>query len=176
MLKDFFHGLFNIFINYIVKNIPFVYLRYFLYSLFFNMGKSSNILMGVRFLANNITIGSNSIINYGCLLDSRGSYIKIGNNVDISPYVHIWTMYHDPDSNNYNVIKKPVIIEDYAWIATGALILPGVRIGKGAIIAAGSVVTKDVGSMEIVAGNPAKKIRMRQSSLSYCLNYKPWLN
>ena len=63
---------------------------------------------------------------------------------------------------DYNLsLKHPPIIEDDVWISSGAIILPGVRIGKGAIIAAGAVVTKDVEEYSVVAGVPAKKIKMR---------------
>jgi len=68
-------------------------------------------------------------------------------------------------------IHKPVVIEDYAWVATRAMILPGVTIGQGAVVAAGSVVTKDVEPKSIVAGNPARCIRERKGIQRYTLNY-----
>ncbi|MBU3629314.1 acyltransferase [Polynucleobacter sp. AP-Reno-20A-A9] len=130
--------------------------------------------MGVRFLSKNITIGDNSVINYGCLIDSRGSYIKIGRNVDIAPYVHIWTLEHDPESESHDVRSGRVFIDDNAWICTRATILPGVRIGKGAVVAAGSLVINDVNDHELVAGVPAKFIKILNSKANYSLNYKPW--
>lgn len=169
-------GFFNILVNYFVKNIPFYFIRKIIYSLFIDIGHNSNILMGARLLANNIIIGNNSIINYGCVLDSRGAKIIIGDNVDIAPYVHIWTMEHDPQSPFYDVVKEDVVIKNYAWISSRSTIMPGVTIGEGAIVAAGSLVTKNVKDHEIVAGNPAKKIGTRNKNLKYCLNYKPWLN
>ena len=56
---------------------------------------------------------------------------------------------------------KPIVIEDYVWIATGAMILPGVTVGEGAVVAAGSVVTKDVPPWTVVAGNPAREVKKR---------------
>ena len=58
-----------------------------------------------------------------------------------------------------NVVTAPIIIEDYAWISYNVSILKGVKIGKGSIVAAGSVVTKDTPPFSIVAGNPAKVIK-----------------
>lgn len=64
----------------------------------------------------------------------------------------ILTAYHDPNSEDFAGVEKPVTIEDYAWIATRALVLPGVKIGRGAIVSAGSVLTKDVPPGVIVGG------------------------
>ena len=63
------------------------------------------------------------------------------------------------------------MIEDYDWIATRAIVLPGIKIGRGAIVAAGSVVTKDVPPAAIVGGNPARFIRERKGIQRYTLNY-----
>jgi len=70
----------------------------------------------------------------------------------------------------WNHIMKPIIIDDYAWIATNAIILPGVHIGRGAIIGAGAVVSKDVQPYQIVVGNPAKAIAKQRCEE---LNYNP---
>ena len=115
-------------------------------------------------------IGEFCVIDRDCELDGRGN-ITIGNNVNISPEVIILTAYHDPDDENFAGIEKPVVVEDYAWIATRALILPGVTIGRRAIVAAGSVVTKDVPPDTIVGGNPARPIRQRNGIQTYQLNY-----
>ncbi len=68
-----------------------------------------------------------------------------------------------------------VIIGDRVWIGYGALILPGVKLGEGAVVGAGAVVTKDVEPFTIVAGNPARKIGERTKELRYRLNYDPGL-
>jgi acetyltransferase-like isoleucine patch superfamily enzyme len=86
--------------------------------------------------------------------------------------VMVLTAYHDPDSDDFAGIEKPVVIEDYVWVATRAMILPGVRIGRGAVVGAGSVVTKDVAAGTIVAGNPAKVIRERKGHQVYQLAYR----
>lgn len=167
-------GIFNLFVNYFLSNLPFCSLRNFIYGLIFKIEENANILMGVRFLSNNITIGANSIINYGCLLDGRGAPIHIGNNVDIAPYVRLWTLSHEYNSQNHATISGAIVIGDYAWIASGATILPGVTIGKGAVIATGAVVTKDVADYTVVAGNPAKVVNVRSNDIIYSLNYHPW--
>ena len=118
----------------------------------------------------NIKIGNNCIINKKVLLDGRGGMLKIGNNVDIALEVQIWTLSHDINGEKHNPIGADVIIEDYVWIGTRAIIMPGVRIGRGAVIAAGAIVTKDVPPMAIVAGVPAKIISQRNNPLTYNLH------
>ena len=120
-----------------------------------------------------ITIGRRSVINRFVSLDGRGK-LYIANNVSISAYAMIITASHDPDSEGFAYVTRPVVIEDYVWIGSGAIILPGITIKKGAVIAAGSVVTKDVGEYEIVGGNPAKFIRKRADKLNYNPFWEPW--
>jgi len=121
----------------------------------------------------NISIGNNCSINRKILLDGRGKII-IGSNVDIGQETNIWTSEHIPNDINHGTVESCVIIEDYVWIATRVTILPGVKIGKGAVVATGSVVTKDVPPMAIVAGIPAKIIGKRDNPLKYKLTYRPW--
>ena len=85
--------------------------------------------------------------------------------------VWIWTMEHDPQDSYYGVKGGAVTIEDYAWISCRVVILPGVTIGKGAVVAAGAVVTKDVAPYTIVGGVPAKKIGTRTKDLRYQLRF-----
>lgn len=121
-----------------------------------------------------LRIGNNSIIGNDAMLDARRS-IVIGNNVSLSMGVWIWTLQHDPQDSKYGVNGGPVEIEDYAWISCRVTILPNVKIGKGAVVAAGSVVTKDVEPYSIVGGVPAKIIGYRSKNLKYQLNFhKPF--
>lgn len=87
--------------------------------------------------------------------------ITIGDNVCIGEDVRILTGSHDITSPTFDLITKPIVIEGNAWIVTGSTILPGVRIGEGAVVAAGAVVTKDVEPWTVVGGNPAKFIKKR---------------
>lgn len=109
----------------------------------------------------NISVGNNSFINMNAtFLDV--CEIKIGNNVFIGPNVSLYTPCH-PIHKDYRYkgleYGKPITIEDNVWIGGNVIILPGVTIKNGAVIGAGSVVTKDVEEDTIVAGNPAKFIR-----------------
>lgn len=138
------------------------------------VGKYSTVLRNVKFLEPlNIEIGEHSVVNSYALLDGRGGKIFIGNNVDIAREVNIWTLEHDPNDDFHSTKGGGVIIEDYVWIASRVTILPNVKIGKGAVIASGAVVTKDVPAMSVVGGVPAKVIGKRNSKLLYELNYRP---
>ena len=139
----------------------------------YDIGKKTSVLLHVNFLGKRIKIGDNTVINQRCILDGRGIGLEINNNVDIGPHTHIWTLSHDVKSSNHKVIKAKTVIEEDCWIASRVTILPGVTIKKGAVIAAGSVVTKDVEEYTIVAGNPAKPIGERNSKLNYKNNYQP---
>lgn len=139
-----------------------------------SVGEQTHILMKTEIRDGfNISIGSNCVINKSVLLDGRGGVLKIGNNVDIGQETNIWTLEHDINDDYHTSSGDKITIEDYVWIASRVTILPGVKIGKGAVVAAGSIVTKDVQAMKIVAGVPAKIIGERQSKLKYNLNYKP---
>lgn len=107
----------------------------------------------------NIHIGKNVFINSNCNFQDQGG-IYIGNNCLIGHRVVLATLNHDINPTLRKcVYQKPIFIEDNVWIGSGAIILPGVRIGKNSIVAAGSVVTKNVEENTIVAGVPAKFLR-----------------
>ena len=86
----------------------------------------------------------------------------IGKNVCIGEDVRLITGSHDVTSPHFNLVTRPITINDNVWIATGAIVLPGVTIGEGAVVGAGSVVTKDVEPWTVVGGNPAKFIKKRE--------------
>lgn len=109
---------------------------------------------------------SNLSIGEGCCLGSSimqaHASIKIGNHVVINDGVRLITGSHDINSPTYEHVFAPIEIEDYAWIATSAMVLKGVKIGRGAVVAAGAVVVKDVVPFAVVGGNPAKPIGTRK--------------
>jgi acetyltransferase-like isoleucine patch superfamily enzyme len=115
-----------------------------------------------------ITIGDFTSIGDHCILDGRGG-LTIGNSVNFSTGVWIWTMQHKVNDLEFACESAPVVIEDYAWISCRTVLLPGVRLGKGAVVAAGAVVTKDVEPYAIVGGVPATKIGERPRDLHYQL-------
>lgn len=122
---------------------------------------SSTIHLGANFFKpSEISIGKNSIIGYGAFLDGRGT-LKIGNHVDIASEVLIYTDEHDINSPIFGNSFGAVTINDYVFIGPRAIILPGVSIGRGAVVAAGAVVTKNIPDFEIWGGVPAKKISQR---------------
>lgn len=93
--------------------------------------------------------------------------MAIGDDVLIAAHAVITSLTHDPGCYPYSssLVAKPVIIEDGVWIGSGAIILPGIRIGARSIVGAGAVVTRDVEPGTIVAGNPARVLRLIGSSL-----------
>jgi acetyltransferase-like isoleucine patch superfamily enzyme len=103
-----------------------------------------------------LTIGDNVSINYGASIFAERA-VTIGDRVRIGPYVSISdTDFHDAHDRNLRPAGNPVVLEDDVWIGTRALVLKGVRIGRGAIVAAGAVVTRDVAAYSVVAGVPAQ--------------------
>lgn len=122
----------------------------------------SNIYMGANFFnPSGITIGHDSLIGSNCFLDGRAPLI-IGNHTSLASEVMIYNDQHNIHSQNYENAFGQVIIGDYVFIGPRAIILPGVKIGNGAVIAAGAVVTKNVPKFEVWGGIPAKKISDRQ--------------
>ena len=168
------------FIDYFIREwcmyVPFHWFRkHIIKTQFKSVGKQTNFLIGLEFRkAKNISIGNNSVINKRVLLDGRGGQLIIGDNVDIAQETNIWTLEHDVHDDYHTDTGADVIIEDYVWIASRVTVLPGVTISKGAVVAANSVVTKDIPAMAIVGGIPAKVIGKRKSKLLYNLNYQPW--
>ncbi|MEX2511826.1 MAG: acyltransferase [Cyclobacteriaceae bacterium] len=113
-----------------------------------------------------LKVGNNSSIGPYAYIGCSG-YIEIGNNVMMSPRVSIYSENHifeDTQSPmiDQGVKRSFVKVEDDCWIAANVVILPGVTIGRGAVLAAGSIVTRDVPPYSVVAGNPAKVIKTRK--------------
>jgi acetyltransferase-like isoleucine patch superfamily enzyme len=115
-----------------------------------------------------LKVGKGTVIGHNALLDARMG-LTIGSNVNISNEVMIWSLHHDYNDANFAAVGEPVIIEDYVWLCSRSVILPGVTIGKGAVVAAGAVVTKNVMPYTVVGGVPAKQIAKRNEELTYDL-------
>lgn len=115
----------------------------------------------------NIKIGSFTFIGSSVELASH-THIVVGDKVCINDGVKLLSASHDLEDPKWNHKKKAIIIDDYAWIATNAIILPGVHIGKGAVIGAGAVVSRNVEPFSIVIGNPCYPIdKKRVQDLDY---------
>ena len=106
-------------------------------------------------------IGRNVFINQNCTLYDLGG-IDIGDDVMIGPNVSLITSGHpiEPSRRQAFTIAKPIVIERNVWIAAGATIIGGVTVGENSVVAAGSVVTKNVPPNTLVGGNPARVIRL----------------
>jgi maltose O-acetyltransferase len=118
-------------------------------------------LVRCYFVSSNVSIGTAAFVNTGCLFEGAGR-IEIGNDCMLGPQVTILTSTH-PVSLDGQIGREPetrdVRIEDGCWICARATILPGVRIGAGAIVAAGAVVTSDCDAGGLYAGVPARRVR-----------------
>jgi len=124
---------------------------------------NSTIHLGANFFKpSKIKIGQGTIVGNNAFLDGRGQ-LTIGNHVDIASQVLIYTNQHNIHSKKFENQYGPVTIKDYVFIGPRTTILPNVTIGKGAIVAAGAVVTKNIPDFEIWAGVPAKKIGQRKN-------------
>jgi maltose O-acetyltransferase len=131
--------------------------------------RNSAIHWRARFFApHGITIGPYTTIGNDVFLDGRET-ITIGSCVNMAGEVRIYTQEHDIDSPDFKAVGAPVVIDDYAYIGTRVTILPGVRIGEGAVVATGAVVTKDVAPYTLVGGVPARFLRPRSRDLRYKL-------
>lgn len=104
--------------------------------------------------------------DYSCLANDVDCYtadrISIGRNVVVSQGVYLCAASHDITSSTFELVTMPIVLSADSWVASRAIVLPGVTIGEGAVVAAGAVVTKDVEQRTVVGGNPAKFIKKRE--------------
>lgn len=161
--------LLNIFLDFklmlltLVGYVPSHTFRNFCYRLAgIKIGRGSTIHMWARFFQpKNISIGEDTIIGDHCFLDGRTS-LKIGSHTAIASQVLIYNSEHDIHSEDFRPIEQSVEIGDYCFIGARAILLPGIKISDGAVVASGAVVTKNVAAMTIAGGIPAKKIGERK--------------
>jgi putative colanic acid biosynthesis acetyltransferase WcaF len=108
-----------------------------------------------------LAIGDHCWIGQDVWIDNIDD-VRIGSHVCVSQYAYLCTGSHDPSRITFDLIHKPIIVEDGAWLAARCMVLPGVTVGANAIVAGGSVVARDVEPATIVAGVPARKLSDRQ--------------
>ncbi|OOQ57226.1 transferase [Mucilaginibacter pedocola] len=108
-----------------------------------------------------LTVGTGSALGHRAILDARRG-LTIGKSVCFGTEVMIWSLHHDYNDTNFKVVGDSVVIGDYVWLGSRCIILPGVKIGDGAVIAAGAIVTKDVPAYTVAAGVPAKVVSKRE--------------
>ena len=164
--------------NVLVGKLPVHRLRnLYLRAYLGGFGARTSVQMGCRFLnGRKVFLGERNVVNFGCLFDGRIYRIVTGHDVSIGPEAAILTLGHDPQSPDFADRGGEVVIGDRVWIAYRAVLLPGVRIGEGAVVAAGAIVSKDVAPFTIVAGCPARQIGERNRELRYRLNHQPFLS
>lgn len=153
-----------------------------------------NVIIGKNCrISNGCTIGDNTYINYNTVIDAKvkiGKFCSIAPNVYIAPgnhtysyltthpilYDKFWQKRLNIPISNIQDKKKETVIGNDVWIGVNATILEGIKIGNGAIVGAGSVVTKDVEDFAIVVGNPAKKIKYRfeEEEIKELKKLEPW--
>lgn len=163
---------FLLYVAFLTGRVPWHAFRLFVYRrLGVKIGPHTSLHWRMRFYApHGVTIGSHSIIGNDVFLDGRFG-LAIGDNVNIGGETAIFTAEHDPNAPDFGMLGAPVVIEDYVYIASRSTILPGVRVGRGAVVALGAVVTKDVPPYTIVGGVPARAIGERRRDLNYQLNF-----
>jgi len=160
------------------SKIPFHSIRNFIYRHFYNARLGENVIIysGTEIRGpHRLTIGKGSIIGHHSVLDAR-NFIEIGKNVNFSHGVWLWTEqhnYNDPDFGCESPKGKKITIFDRVWLGPRVIVLPGCTIGEGAVVGAGSVVTRDIEPFSINAGIPAKKIGERNRDIHYIFKDQP---
>jgi acetyltransferase-like isoleucine patch superfamily enzyme len=162
--------------NHVIGRVPSFALRRFWYArvLGASIGHHAGVHLGCvltfygpgQIRRTGFRLGAYTRVNRDCRLDVRGG-LEVGDNVSISPEVTVLTASHAVDDPEFPVELRAVVMEDHVWVGTRALILPGVTLGRGSVIAAGSVVTRDVPELAVVAGVPARQVGVRSGRAVY---------
>ncbi len=161
-------------INGVHRWLPFA-LRPLLYRLCgYAIDRSATLQGGVRFFhVGRLRVGEGSLVNRGVYLDNRAG-ITIGRQVSIAHDCRIYTLGHDVHDPSFATKGAPVRIDDHAVLFAGAMLMPGVHLGAGAVVMAGAVVTKSVPPGRIVGGNPARDLGPRRIEPAYRLGRRHW--
>ncbi|WP_426992854.1 acyltransferase [Methylomonas sp. CM2] len=131
------------------------------------IGKGSSIWRNTEIIGvENLVIGDDTCIAWHCQIDARAGLI-IGNHVAVASHAKIIAGTHDLEAPEFWSVSAPIYIEDYVWIATGALVGHGAKIGKGAVVTANTVVSKEIAPYKIVGGMGAKPMGERPHDLTY---------
>ena len=111
----------------------------------------------------NLTVGAHCWIGEGVWVDNLAP-VALGDDVCLSQGVYLCTGGHDHTRPSFDLVAEPITVEDQAWIGAKAVLLPGVTVGRGAVVAAGAVVTRDVPAGTIVGGSPARVLKRRAAA------------
>lgn len=170
----------NYLTNHVVSHVPSFALRRMWYQhvLGIHFGEHAGVHLGCyiwfygpgQIRRAGVRIGRNARINRSCTLDVREGLV-IGDNASLSAEVFVLGAAGRIDGGRSREESRPVVIEDNAWIGVRAVIMPGVRVGRGAVVGAGAVVTRDVPPMAVVFGNPARAVGNRSDAdLEYSID------
>lgn len=181
-LRRLFIGVLKYTTNHIVAHIPSWTIRHFWYSrvLGVELAEHAGVHMGCYLYFNGpgsirrtrVQVGQNSRINRDCHLDLRGG-LTIGANVSLSAAVAVLTSAGMSNSSRDGEVRR-VTIEDNAWIGVRAIIMPGVTVGRGAVVGAGAIVMRDVPPFAIVFGSPARAVGSRSPDEADYVLGGPW--
>ena len=154
--------------NRIINKLPSRHIRRWFYQILgAKFGKNCFPCRRVEILLpKGLELGDGVAVGWFAELDARGG-IKVGHDTNISSHVKLITGSHDIDDPDYTADFLPIHIGHHVWIGTGAMVLQGVKIGDGAVVAAGAVVTKDVEPWTVAGGIPARKIGTRRNEVAY---------
>lgn len=182
LVRDVARGLIKYVTNHVIAHIPSYTIRHgwYRHALGWTLHPNASVLLGqqvqmagLRTSGARVSIGEGSVINPGCLLYTTGG-LTIGRQVSVSAGVWLVTGTHAMNHPDFPAEFHPIVIGDYAWIGSRAIIQAGVTIGEGAVVMAGAVVTRDVEPYAIVGGVPARRVGERAlRSPSYDLGYRP---
>jgi acetyltransferase-like isoleucine patch superfamily enzyme len=162
--------------NHVVSRIPTVGARLRAYAALgvsFDDRSSAMIALGVRMWGGkNLSMGARATLNQECYIDARGG-VRIDSDASVSREVCVFTAEHNLEHPEFDTDVAPVRLGSHCWLGARAMVLPGVTVGEGAVVAAGAVVTRDVEPYTVVAGVPARKIRDRPGPMTYELAWRP---
>lgn len=180
--RDGVRGAIKYVTNHVIARVPSYTVRHWWYRrmLGWSLAPTASLLLGqrvqlagLRNSGSKVAIGDGTVINADCLLYTTGG-LTIGRQVSVSAGVWLITGTHAMNHPGFPSEFHPIVIGDYAWIGSRAIIQAGVTIGEGAVVMAGAVVTGDVEPYAIVGGVPARKIGERTlRSPTYELRYRP---
>lgn len=167
----------NLFGNAVVSKIPSRHIRRVFYVIMgAKFGKDTFPCRNIEFIfPKGVILGERVNIGWHANIDGRGG-ILVKNDTNISSHVKLITGSHDIDDDSFSADFKSIKIGSNCWIGTGAIILQGVEIGDGAVVAAGAVVTKNIPPYEVWGGVPAKFIKKRKKKMNYLLGKPPFLH
>jgi acetyltransferase-like isoleucine patch superfamily enzyme len=174
--KEYFRGLKYWLSNYVFNRVPVYAIRVgWLRLMGANIHERASLQIAVLVLGppSRLNIGADTVVNPEVRLDAR-SGLTIGRNVSISREVFILTLGHDYNSSDFPLKGLPVVIEDDVWIGIRAVVMPGVTLGRGSVIAANATVTRDTEPWGVYAGSPARKIGERRQQEYHSIYYRPY--